>query len=131
MSYHMVASFAGSLLKEKHGLGYADALTADLAVQPSAWLVTADPKFARVAKALTVYLLRSTKNTAEVLRHMPRSRFLRFAPFVVIMDDKWQAPCGRYYVNWGASGLLAVPSPAIAICGRRFAKDSLTPCWKN
>ena len=50
------ASRAGSL-KQKHGLGYADAFAAELAIEQDAWLVTADPEFAKVGKALTVYSL--------------------------------------------------------------------------
>ena len=50
------ASRAGAL-KEKHGLGYADAFAAELAIERDAWLVTADPEFAKVGKALSVYPL--------------------------------------------------------------------------
>ena len=50
------ASRAGAL-KEKHALGYADAFAAELAIERDAWLVTADPEFARVGKALAVYSL--------------------------------------------------------------------------
>ena len=50
------ASRAGTL-KEKHGLGYADAFAAELAIERGAWLVTADPEFSRVGKALSVYSL--------------------------------------------------------------------------
>jgi predicted nucleic acid-binding protein len=50
------ASRAGAL-KEKHALGYADAFAAELAIERGAWLVTADPEFAKVGKALTVYSL--------------------------------------------------------------------------
>lgn len=50
------ASRAGSL-KEKHGLGYADAFAAELAMERGAWLVTADPEFQKVGKALSVYPL--------------------------------------------------------------------------
>lgn len=44
-------------LKEKHGLGYADAFAAELAMERGAWLVTADPEFSKAAKALSVYSL--------------------------------------------------------------------------
>jgi predicted nucleic acid-binding protein len=44
-------------LKQKHGLGYADAFAAELAVERGAWLVTADPEFAKVGKTLSVYPL--------------------------------------------------------------------------
>ncbi len=44
-------------LKQKHGLGYADAFAAELAIERGAWLVTADPEFAKVGKALLVYPL--------------------------------------------------------------------------
>ena len=50
------ASRAGAL-KQKHGLGYADALAAELAIEQSAWLVTADPEFSKVGKGLLVYPL--------------------------------------------------------------------------
>jgi predicted nucleic acid-binding protein len=50
------ASRAGAL-KEKHSLGYADAFAAELAIEQKAWLVTADPEFAKVGKALAVYSL--------------------------------------------------------------------------
>ena len=50
------ASRAGAL-KEKHSLGYADAFAAELAIEHGAWLVTADPEFAKVGKALAVYSL--------------------------------------------------------------------------
>ena len=44
-------------LKQKHGLGYADAFAAELAMERGAWLVTADPEFAKVGKGLSVYWL--------------------------------------------------------------------------
>lgn len=47
------ASRAGAL-KQKHGLGFADALAAELAIERGAWLVTADPEFARIGKGLAV-----------------------------------------------------------------------------
>ena len=50
------ASRAGAL-KQKHGLGYADAFAAELAIERGAWLVTADPEFAKVGKSLAVYPL--------------------------------------------------------------------------
>jgi predicted nucleic acid-binding protein len=50
------ASRAGAL-KQKHGLGYADAFAAELAIERDAWLVTADPEFHKVGKALSVYTL--------------------------------------------------------------------------
>ena len=50
------ASRAGAI-KEKHGLGYADAFAAELAMQQGAWLVTADPEFSKVGKTLSVYSL--------------------------------------------------------------------------
>lgn len=50
------ASRAGGL-KEKHGLGYADAFAAELATEQDAWLVTADPEFSKVGKGLLVYSL--------------------------------------------------------------------------
>jgi predicted nucleic acid-binding protein len=50
------ATRAGSL-KQKHGLGYADAFAAELAIERRAWLVTADPEFLKVGKALLVYSL--------------------------------------------------------------------------
>jgi predicted nucleic acid-binding protein len=50
------ATRAGAL-KQKHGLGYADALAAELAIEQGAWLVTADPEFSKVGKGLLVYSL--------------------------------------------------------------------------
>jgi predicted nucleic acid-binding protein len=50
------ASGAGAL-KQKHGLGYADAFAAELAIERGAWLVTADPEFTKVGKVLSVYPL--------------------------------------------------------------------------
>jgi predicted nucleic acid-binding protein len=44
-------------LKQKHGLGYADAFAAELAIERNAWLVTADPEFAKVGRALSLYSL--------------------------------------------------------------------------
>ncbi len=50
------ASRAGAL-KQKHGLGYADAFAAELAIERGAWLVTADPEFSKVGQSLSVYSL--------------------------------------------------------------------------
>jgi len=50
------ATRAGAL-KQKHNLGYADAFAAELAIERGAWLVTADPEFSKVGKALSVYPL--------------------------------------------------------------------------
>jgi predicted nucleic acid-binding protein len=50
------ASRAGAL-KQKHALGYADAFAAELAIERGAWLITADPEFAKVGKALSIYPL--------------------------------------------------------------------------
>jgi predicted nucleic acid-binding protein len=50
------ASRAGAL-KQEYGLGYADAFAAELAIEHGAWLVTADPEFAKVGKSLAVYPL--------------------------------------------------------------------------
>jgi len=44
-------------LKQKHSLGYADAFAAELAIERGAWLVTADPEFSNIGKALSVYPL--------------------------------------------------------------------------
>jgi predicted nucleic acid-binding protein len=44
-------------LKQKHALGYADAFAAELAIERGAWLVTADPEFSKMGKALSVYPL--------------------------------------------------------------------------
>ena len=44
-------------LKQKHNLGYADAFAAELAIERGAWLVTADPEFSKLGKALSVYSL--------------------------------------------------------------------------
>jgi predicted nucleic acid-binding protein len=50
------ASRAGAL-KQKHGLGYADAFAAELAIERGAWLVTADPEFSKVGQTLSIYPL--------------------------------------------------------------------------
>lgn len=50
------ASRAGGL-KEKHNLGFADSFAAELAMERSAWLVTADPEFSKIGQALSVYSL--------------------------------------------------------------------------
>ena len=44
-------------MKQKHALGYADSFAAELAIESGAWLVTADPEFQKVGKALLVYPL--------------------------------------------------------------------------
>ena len=44
-------------LKQRHNLGYADSFAAELAIERGAWLVTADPEFTKVGKALSVYAL--------------------------------------------------------------------------
>jgi predicted nucleic acid-binding protein len=44
-------------LKQKHNLGYADAFAAELAIERGAWLVTADPEFARLGTVLSIYPL--------------------------------------------------------------------------
>lgn len=49
-------SRAGAL-KQKHGLGYADAFAAELAIERGALLVTADPAFQKVGKVLSVFPL--------------------------------------------------------------------------
>ncbi|MGA8200593.1 MAG: type II toxin-antitoxin system VapC family toxin [Candidatus Sulfotelmatobacter sp.] len=50
------ASRVGAL-KQRHNLGYADAFAAELAVERGAWLVTADPEFSKLGKALSIYSL--------------------------------------------------------------------------
>jgi predicted nucleic acid-binding protein len=50
------ATRAGAL-KQRHGLGYADAFAAELAMERGAWLVTADPEFSKVGSGLSVYSL--------------------------------------------------------------------------
>ena len=44
-------------LKQKHALGYADAFAAELAIERGAFLVTADPEFSKLGKALLVSAL--------------------------------------------------------------------------
>jgi predicted nucleic acid-binding protein len=44
-------------LKQRHSLSYADAFAAELAIERGAWLVTADPEFSKVGKALAVFPL--------------------------------------------------------------------------
>lgn len=50
------ASRVGAL-KQKHGLGFADAFAAELALEHGAWLVTADPEFSKVGQMLPIYSL--------------------------------------------------------------------------
>ena len=50
------ASRAGAV-KQRYGLGYADSFAAELAMERGAWLVTADPEFSNVGKALSIYSL--------------------------------------------------------------------------
>jgi predicted nucleic acid-binding protein len=50
------ATRAGGL-KTKYNLPYADAFAAELAIERKAWLVTADPEFSNLGKALSVYSL--------------------------------------------------------------------------
>ena len=44
-------------IKQEYNLGYADAFAAELAIDRSAWLVTADPEFTKLGKMLSVYPL--------------------------------------------------------------------------
>ena len=44
-------------LKQIHNLGAADAFAAELAIGHGAWLVTADPEFSKLGKALSLYPL--------------------------------------------------------------------------
>jgi predicted nucleic acid-binding protein len=48
---------AAAAIKQRHGLSYADAFAAELAIEHGAWLVTADPEFNKIGKALSVYPL--------------------------------------------------------------------------
>jgi len=50
-------STRAAALKQKHNLGYADSFAAELALERAAWLVTADPEFVKLGKALSVYPL--------------------------------------------------------------------------
>src|SRR5271156_6516069 len=50
------ASRAGAL-KQKYGLGYSGAFAAELAIERGAWLVTADPAFAKLGRGLSLYSL--------------------------------------------------------------------------
>jgi predicted nucleic acid-binding protein len=50
------ATRAGAI-KQKHNLGYADSFAAELAMERGAWLVTADPEFAKMGKVISVYAL--------------------------------------------------------------------------
>lgn len=50
------ATRAGAL-KQKHGLGYADSFAAELAIERSAWLVTADREFEKVGHSLAIVFL--------------------------------------------------------------------------
>jgi predicted nucleic acid-binding protein len=50
------ATRAGAI-KQKHGLGYADSFAAELAIERSAWLVTADREFEKLGKHLLTLML--------------------------------------------------------------------------
>lgn len=50
------ATRAGAI-KQKHGLGYADSFAAELAIERSAWLVTADREFEKLGGHLSTLLL--------------------------------------------------------------------------
>jgi predicted nucleic acid-binding protein len=50
------ATRAGAV-KQKHGLGYADSFAAELAIERSAWLVTADREFEKLGRHLFTLLL--------------------------------------------------------------------------
>jgi hypothetical protein len=43
--------------RRKHGLSYADTFAAELALERSAWLVTADPESIKLGKILSLYAL--------------------------------------------------------------------------
>ena len=51
------ATRAGAI-KQRHGLGYADSFAAELAMERSAWLVTADREFEKLGRHLFTLLLR-------------------------------------------------------------------------
>ena len=57
MSADQPRASRAAALKHKHNLGFADAFAAELAIERDALLVTADPDFAKVGKALLVYSL--------------------------------------------------------------------------
>lgn len=44
-------------LKQKHNLSYADSFAAELAIERNAWLVSADPEFAKLGRMLSLYAL--------------------------------------------------------------------------
>jgi predicted nucleic acid-binding protein len=50
-------AFRAGALKQQHGLGYADAFAAELAIERGAWLVTADPDFKKMGRWLRLYSL--------------------------------------------------------------------------
>jgi predicted nucleic acid-binding protein len=49
-------------IKQKHNLGYADAFAAELAIEKGAGLVTADPEFSKLGRAVTVFRLPRHEN---------------------------------------------------------------------
>jgi predicted nucleic acid-binding protein len=57
ISVDMERASRAAALKQKHSLVYADAFAAEIAIERGAWLVTADPEFSKVGKALSVYSL--------------------------------------------------------------------------
>jgi predicted nucleic acid-binding protein len=50
------ATRAGAI-KQKYGVGYADAFAAELAIERDAYLVTADPEFTKIGRTLSIFPL--------------------------------------------------------------------------
>jgi predicted nucleic acid-binding protein len=51
-------------LKQKHGLAYADAFAAELAIERGAWLATTDPEFSKLGRMLLLYPLPRHKQSS-------------------------------------------------------------------
>ena len=61
-----------ALWRTKHGLGYADALAAELAMERGAWLVTADPEFSKLGRDCRFIRCPDTRST-DVFEEIPHS----------------------------------------------------------
>ena len=57
VKWSLLPNCDSNALKQRYNLGYADAFAAELAVERGAWLVTADPEFSKLGKALSIFSL--------------------------------------------------------------------------
>jgi len=57
VKWSLLPNCDSNALKQRYNLGYADAFAAELAIERGAWLVTADPEFSKLGKALSIFSL--------------------------------------------------------------------------